>query len=190
LNYRELSSVRRKIQLIFQDSASALNSRMSVAELISEPLDIAAIGSRAERRRCVTECLEQVRLGPEHLTRSSLELSGGQRQRVAIARALTLAPKLLILDEAFSGLDLLVQEQILEVLRDLQRTQALTYLLITHDLGLASVFSERIAIMHQGRIVEQGKTSTILSHPKQSQTAALIAAVPKFTMRLAAEGGA
>ena len=188
LTREELNPFRRKIQVIFQDSASALNPRLTVAEIVGEPLRIAVPGSRNERRKLALECLEQVRLTPEHASRSPLQLSGGQRQRVAIARALTLAPKLLILDEAFSGLDLLVQEQILDVLRELQRSHSLTYLMITHDLGLAGAFASQLAIMDGGRIVEHGASMKILSDPQHPQTKALLAAAPRFPQRFAAGG--
>lgn len=186
----ELNPFRRKIQVIFQDSASALNPRLTVAEIVAEPLKISAAGSRSERKQRALDCLEQVRLTAEHAARSPLQLSGGQRQRVAIARALTLAPKLLILDEAFSGLDLLVQEQILDVLRELQRAHSLTYLMITHDLGLATTFASQLAIMDEGKIVEHGATAKILSDPQHPQTKALLAAAPRFPQQLAAGGSA
>jgi peptide/nickel transport system ATP-binding protein len=176
--------------VIFQDSASALNPRLNVAKVVAEPLTIGHIGCAGERRRRAIECLEQVGMKAEYAERSPLQLSGGQRQRAAIARALTLAPKLLILDEAFSGLDLLVQEQILDLLRDLQRAHSLSYLMITHDLGLAAVFAEQLAIMHQGKIVEYGTTAKILSEPQHPQTKALLSAAPRFPQRLAAGGGA
>jgi ABC-type oligopeptide transport system ATPase subunit len=190
LSRSELAPWRRKIQMIFQDSASALNPRLNVAEIVAEPLTIGKSGRAGERRQRALECLEQVGLKPEHAARSPLQLSGGQRQRIAIARALTLAPKLLILDEAFSGLDLLVQEQILDLLRDLQRAHSLSYLMITHDLGLAGVFAEQLAIMYRGKIVEQGATAKILAEPQHPQTKALLAATPRFPQRLAARGGA
>lgn len=190
LSLNQLASFRQKIQVIFQDSASALNPRLTITEIVGEPLKISGTSSPGERRQRALQCLEQVGLTPEHATRSPLQLSGGQRQRVAIARALTLAPKLLILDEAFSGLDLLVQEQILELLRDLQRAHSLSYLMITHDLGLAAVFAQQLAIMHQGKIVEHGATAKILSEPYHPQTKALLAAAPQFPQRLAAGGSA
>ena len=190
LSQNELALWRRKIQVIFQDSASALNPRLTVSEIVGEPLKIIGIASPAERRQRAFECLEQVGLTSAHAMRSPLQLSGGQRQRVAIARALTLAPRLLILDEAFSGLDLLVQEQILDLLRDLQRAHSLSYLMITHDLGLAGVFAGQLAIMHEGKIVEHGATAQILSEPHHPQTKALLAAAPRFPQRLAAGGSA
>lgn len=190
LTASELVPIRRKIQVIFQDSVSALNPRLSVLEIVAEPMKITDLGSRDERKHRALECLEQVGLKPEHAARSPLQLSGGQRQRVAIARALTFAPKLLILDEAFSGLDLLVQEQILELLRTLHRDRSLTYLMITHDLGLAGAFAEYIAIMHAGKIVEYGATAKILTEPEHSETKALLAAAPQFPKQLAAGGSA
>lgn len=180
LNRRELFPIRRQIQLIFQDPASALNPGMTAGEIIAEPLVIHREGTKAQRRERARELMEQVGLpgGAEH--KRPLEFSGGQRQRLAIARALVLEPKLLILDEALSSLDLLNQELILKLLADLQAAHSLTYLHISHDLRLVSQFADEVAVMHDRKIVEQQPAAELFARPINRYTQELLAAMPSL----------
>jgi peptide/nickel transport system ATP-binding protein len=160
----ELKSARREIHLIFQDSASALNPGMTVEEILAEPLMIHEPGiSASQRRERTREVMEQVELPEKWLKRKPLELSGGQRQRVAIARSLTVQPKLLILDEALSALDLSTQGQIANLLLDLQSRHSLAYLYITHDLGMAGILAHEVAMMSAGRIVRRGSPAEVFT---------------------------
>ena len=153
LTREELKTARREIHLIFQDSASALNPGLTVGEILREPLDIHESGiPTAEKQARIREVMEAVELPQAWVNRRPLDLSGGQRQRVAIARSLILQPKLLILDEALSGLDLSTRGQIANLLLDLQRNFSLTYLLVTHDVSMAAVFAHEVALMDAGRI--------------------------------------
>jgi ABC-type glutathione transport system ATPase component len=147
-------SLRKEIQLIFQDSAGALNPRMSAIQIVEEPLLISKQLSRSERLERAVEMMERVGLSSDRKDRRPHEFSGGQRQRLAIARALILDPKVLILDEAFVGLDLSIQGQIANLLLDLQETRGLSYICISHDVALVSHFAHTIAVMNRGRIVE------------------------------------
>lgn len=153
LRSEELFAARRNIQFIFQDSAMAMNPRLSAAEVVEEPLLIQTSMARTARRERAHAMMEQVGISPQWARRSALEFSGGQRQRLAIARALMLKPRLLILDEALSSLDLPIQTQITKLLLDLQSSLSLAYLFITHDLGLAARMADRIAVLRAGRIV-------------------------------------
>jgi len=173
-----LRQLRREIQMVFQDPASALNPRLNVTEIIEEPMAIQRTGSRPERRRKALEVMELVGIPTSTGNRHPMDLSGGQRQRVAIARALSLQPKLLILDEATSGLDLSIQAQIINILMELQKTRSLTYLLITHDLGLAVHLADEIAVMHQGRIVEKTQCCDLLAGVHHPQTQLLLDSIP------------
>lgn len=155
------------IQLIFQDSTGALNPDMSAAEIIEEPLRIRGQGCRKERAEQAMEAMEQVGLSLILKDRRPSELSGGQRQRLAIARALVVRPKLLILDEAVSGLDLSIQGQITNLLLDLQAAQGLSYLYISHNLDLVARIADEVAIINEGRIIEQGRPSEILASARQ-----------------------
>jgi peptide/nickel transport system ATP-binding protein len=177
MNSREMFSVRRRMQLIFQDSALALNPRFSAGEIVEEPLRIQFAAKRKERRERALALMELVALRRSLAARSPRDLSGGQRQRLAIARALALEPSFLILDEALSGLDVSTQAQIANLLLELQASLSLTYLLISHDLGLAGNLADEIAVMHQGRIVEQCATADLFSSPQHPQTRMLLASV-------------
>jgi len=165
-------------QLIFQDSATALNPRLRAVEIVEEPLVILRRGSGRERRRRALELFERVGLSGDFAARRPLELSGGQRQRLAIARALAVEPRLLILDEALTGLDVSSQAQILDLLRELQAAHALACLLISHDLGVVAAVADEVAVLHQGRIVERGPVAGVLAAPQHDETRALVAAIP------------
>jgi peptide/nickel transport system ATP-binding protein len=174
---KELFRSRRLVQLIFQDPASALNPRMTAAEIIAEPLEIQREGAKADRRARATDLMGKVGLPTDSASRRPLEFSGGQRQRLAIARSLALQPKLLILDEAFSNLDLATREDLLRLLRDLQARHGLTYLFISHDLRLVSDLADEVAVMNEGRIVEQQATAKLFAHPEHEYTRALLSAM-------------
>jgi ABC-type glutathione transport system ATPase component len=178
LTSRELFAVRRRIQLIFQDSAAAMNPRFTAAEIVTEPLAIQERAGKKGRRERALTLMERVGLLPQWADRSPLEFSGGQRQRLAIARALALKPRFLILDEALSGLDLSIQAQIANLLLQLQASFSLTYLYISHDLRLAGHLADEVAVMHRGKIVESGNVSNVFSQPQHPHTRGLIASIP------------
>jgi ABC-type glutathione transport system ATPase component len=164
LRPEDLKQVHREVHLIFQDSASALNPRMSVCELVAEPLVIHGIASRGPQVTSrVDEVLSQVELGKSWRDRKPLDLSGGQRQRVAIARALALQPRLLILDEALSSLDVSTQAQIANLLLDLQDRHSLAYLLITHDLRMSGALATEVVVLDAGRVVQRGLPVEVLT---------------------------
>jgi len=190
LGSRELRPVRAEIQMIFQDPSTSMNPRMSAAQIIEEPLLIQNRGTHDERRSHAAELMKEVGLSADWLPRRITEFSGGQLQRIAIARALALGPKFLVLDEALSGLDLSTQSDITDLLRNLQAAHSLTYLLISHDLGLVARLAGSIAIMSAGRIVEQGPTREIISNPTQPETKVLVAAAERFRTAFAQAKGA
>jgi ABC-type glutathione transport system ATPase component len=172
-----LRAFRESVQLLFQDSAAALSPRLTASEIVSEPLEILGRGDRAQRRCRALELMETVGLSPAEAERRPLELSGGQRQRLAIARALAVKPRLLILDEAFAGLDASIQAQVAAVLHDLRGREGLTYLCISHDLALMSVFADEVAILFEGRVVERAEAARLFAAPAHPHTRALVAAV-------------
>lgn len=176
LRKRELFAVRRGIQLIFQDPTSALDPRLSAGELIAEPLAIQRIGTEEQRLEKARKMMERVGLPVSSENKRPLEFSGGQRQRIAIARALVLEPALLILDEALSSLDLANQESILSLLGELQRSDTLTYVHISHDLRSVSHFAGEIAVMCAGRIVEHKSAAELFAHAEHACTQNLLAA--------------
>ncbi len=179
--------LRRRMQPVFQDPYGSLDPLRSIGSLISEPLHVHGIGTREEQHQRSLELLEQVALPRELAWRYPNELSGGQRQRVAIARALALKPDIVVLDEAVSALDVLVQDQILHLLADLQHDLGLTYLFITHDLAVVRVAADFVCVMEQGRIVEQGTVDDIFTNPREDYTRRLLDAIPGASLPL---GGA
>jgi oligopeptide transport system ATP-binding protein len=180
LNSKELFAVRSQIQLIFQEPASALNPRMTALEIVSEPLAIRKRGTKAERHGRALEGLARVGLPTDCQGKRPMEFSGGQRQRLSIARALVLEPQLLIFDEALSSLDLASQEAILQLLAELQAEHSLTYLHISHDLRLVSQFADEIAVMRDGRVIEQQPKAKLFAQPNDEHTRDLLIAMPSL----------
>jgi peptide/nickel transport system ATP-binding protein len=178
LSDREMRPVRQKIQMVFQDPSASLNPRRRVRDLIAEPLRIHLNLTEGEVARRVDMLLEQVGLLPDHASRYPHEFSGGQRQRIGIARSIALEPKMIILDEPVSALDVSVQAQIINLLADLQERLKLTYVFVAHDLSVVRQVSTRIAVMYLGSIVELGNAEDILRKPSHPYTQALISAVP------------
>jgi ABC-type glutathione transport system ATPase component len=179
-NKRELRGLRRRIQMVFQDPYAALDPRMSVAQIVAEPFAIQGGFTREFVRGRLDELMVAVGLAPEVLTRYPHEFSGGQRQRINIARALALNPAFLALDEPVSALDVSVGAQVINLLRELQRTHGLTYLFISHSMPLVRYLADRVAVMQQGRLVELGETLEVCERPKDAYTQRLIAATPEL----------
>ena len=178
LSSRELRLRRRAFQIIFQDPNAALNPRMSIIDSIREPLDIAGEGSRADRDAIAMVMLERVGLRPEFATRYPHEISGGQKQRINIARVLTVRPRLIVCDEVVAALDVSIRADILNLFAELQREFGLTYLFITHDLGVVSHVSSRIAVMYLGKFMELGQAEDLAERPLHPYTQALLSAEP------------
>jgi len=177
LKQRQLRPLRREMQIVFQDPYSSLNPRKSVGQIIGEPYTIHRTEKDVKRR--VQDLLARVGLNPEHYNRYPHEFSGGQRQRIGVARAIALQPKLIVCDEPVSALDVSVQAQILNLLKDLQHDFDLTYVFISHDLSVIRQIADRIAVMYLGRVVELSTSEGLYEHPRHPYTAALLSAVPR-----------
>jgi oligopeptide transport system ATP-binding protein len=178
LGRQQMRPLRREMQMIFQDPYASLNPRKRVGQIVGDPLKRQGVASGSDLRRRVQELLERVGLSSEHYNRFPHEFSGGQRQRIGIARALSLKPKLVICDEPVSALDVSIQAQIVNLLDDLQDEFGLAYLFVAHDIGVVRHISDRIAVMHDGKLVEQGSADQVCEHPKDAYTKKLLAAVP------------
>jgi oligopeptide transport system ATP-binding protein len=178
LGREDMRRMRRELQIVFQDPYASLDPRMTVGDIVAEPLLVHSIGTRRDRRARVRELLDVVGFNPSFTNRYPHEFSGGQRQRIGIARALALSPKLIICDEPVSALDVSIQAQILNLLKDLQRDFSLTYLFIAHDLAVVRSMSDRIAVMNLGKLVEVGPAEDVYTNPQQDYTKALLSAVP------------
>lgn len=177
-NKHELMPYRRKMQMIFQDPYASLNSRMTVSDIIGEPMDIHHLASGNDRQDKIYELLETVGLGKDHSSRYPHEFSGGQRQRIGIARALAVDPEFIICDEPISALDVSIQAQVVNMLDDLQQERGLTYLFIAHDLSMVKHISNRVGVMYLGSLVEVAKSSELYKSPTHPYTQALLSSIP------------
>ncbi|MEW9122832.1 MAG: dipeptide ABC transporter ATP-binding protein [Thermotaleaceae bacterium] len=175
---KELLPFRKKMQMIFQDPYASLNSRMTIGDIIGEPLDIHGLASGKERLEIVHELLNKVGLAPDHAVRYPHEFSGGQRQRIGIARALAVSPQFIICDEPISALDVSIQAQVVNMLEDLQSEMGLTYLFIAHDLSMVRHISNRVGVMYLGKMVEIAESNELYEHPAHPYTQALLTSIP------------
>lgn len=174
----QLKTLRTELQMIFQDPFSSLNPRMTVADIVGEPLLVHKVGTGRERRDKVAEILAKVGMSPIHMQRYPHAFSGGQRQRIGIARALILNPSLIVADEAVSALDVSVQAQVINLLQDLQEEFHLTYIFVAHDLSVVRHICKRVAVMCQGKIVELEETEKLFENPQHAYTKVLLSAIP------------
>lgn len=179
MSRENLRQMRKKMQIIFQDPYASLNPRMTVADIIGEPLITHGVASGKEKEQRVMELMKTVGLRPYHMKRYPHQFSGGQRQRIGIARALALNPELVVCDEPVSALDVSIQSQVLNLLKDLQQKFNLTYIFISHDLRVVKYISDRVYVMFLGKIVESGETREIYNNPLHPYTRFLLSAVPE-----------
>ncbi|MFD5636064.1 ABC transporter ATP-binding protein [Streptomyces sp. NPDC127077] len=179
---RQLAPVRSEIQMIFQDPYSSLNPRQTVGKIISAPMEINGIAPAGGREKRVRELLEIVGLNPEHYNRFPHEFSGGQRQRIGVARALASEPKLIVADEPVSALDVSIQAQVVNLLQEVQRELGIAFLFIAHDLAVVRHFSQRVAVMYLGKVIEVGDRKSIYTRPRHPYTHALLSAVPEVEL--------
>jgi len=186
----ELRNLRRDLQFMFQDPYASLDPRMRVKEIISEPLDIAGGGSAADRVQTVRRLLDEVGLGHDAIGRYPHEFSGGQRQRIGLARSLALNPQVIVADEPVSALDVSIQSQILNLMKRVQTSHGLTYIVISHDLSVVRYMADRIGVMYLGKLVEIGRGDDIYAHPAHPYTAGLVEAIPVPNPEIAREKGA
>ncbi|MCH1624693.1 ATP-binding cassette domain-containing protein [Fredinandcohnia sp. SECRCQ15] len=178
LSHTKLKELRKDVQIVFQDPYASLNPRMKIEDIVGEPLDIHRLAKGKQRKERVAELLNLVGLSPEHANRYPHEFSGGQRQRIGIARALALEPKFIVCDEPISALDVSIQAQIVNLLKELQEQMGLTYLFIAHDLSMVKYISDRILVMYLGNMVELSDSQSLNSEPLHPYTQALLSAVP------------
>lgn len=178
LSKRDMRKARKDIQMIFQDPFASLNPRHTVGRIIEEPMIVHKMGNRKQRQKRVEELLELVGLSAYHARRYPHQFSGGQRQRIGIARALAVQPKVIIADEPVSALDVSVQSQVLNLLKDLQKKFNLTFIFIAHDLSVVRHISDRVGVMYLGKIVELSESENLYNHPNHPYTKALLSAVP------------
>ncbi len=178
LSKREMNKLRREMQIVFQDPYASLNPRMTVEDIIGEPLDLHKAAKGQQRKERIKELLELVGLNAEHMNRFAHEFSGGQRQRIGIARALALNPKFIVCDEPISALDVSIQAQVVNLLKDLQQKLNLTYLFIAHDLSMVKYISDRILVMYLGNMVELTDSDSLYADPLHPYTKALLTSVP------------
>ncbi|QHC31190.1 ABC transporter ATP-binding protein [Streptomyces sp. HF10] len=186
---RQLAPIRSEIQMIFQDPYSSLNPRQTVGTIISGPMEINGVNPPGGREKRVRELLEIVGLNPEHYNRFPHEFSGGQRQRIGVARALALEPKLIVADEPVSALDVSIQAQVVNLLQQVQNDLGIAFLFIAHDLAVVRHFSQRVAVMYLGKIIEVGDRDSIYTRPRHPYTHALLSAVPEVNLTDEASGG-
>ncbi|MFI0807789.1 ABC transporter ATP-binding protein [Streptomyces echinatus] len=179
---KQLAPIRSEIQMIFQDPYSSLNPRQTVGKIISGPMEINGIDPAGGREARVRELLEIVGLNPEHFNRFPHEFSGGQRQRIGVARALALEPKLIVADEPVSALDVSIQAQVVNLLQKVQNELGIAFVFIAHDLAIVRHFSQRVAVMYLGKIIEVGDRDSIYARPRHPYTHALLSAVPEVTL--------
>ncbi len=178
LSGKELRSARRHLQMVFQDPFASLNPRMKIGEIVGEGLVIHGLGNAEQRRERVVRMLERVGLSAADADKYPHEFSGGQRQRIGIARALVLEPKVVVCDEPVSALDVSIQAQILLLLKELQREMGLSYLFISHDLRVVRHIADEVAVMHRGRVVEQGSVEALYANPREQYTQNLLNSIP------------
>jgi oligopeptide/dipeptide ABC transporter ATP-binding protein len=183
LTQADAQRLRRDIQIVFQDPYQSLPPRMTIGDIVADPMRIHKLGDARTIHRRVDQLLGEVGINPDRRGHYPFQLSGGQRQRIGIARALAVEPSLMLLDESVSALDVSVQAQMLNLLKEVQERRGLTYIFISHDLGVVRHMSDRIAVMYLGRIVEQGATAEVTTRPLHPYTRALLSAVPSLTRK-------